>query len=319
MSRKPTPAPASKEPPLNIALIESDVSAADTLRASIIETRKRVSQLAEQLNYEGSLDAGTLENSARECVSRVGGTLFELGAYLLLLREASAHGEFTPALKRLGLEPRSAQRYMQASFRFAGSPSKAQLDYLGRAKILELLALDDEQIEEFCTQGQIGELRLDAVEKMSVKDLRAKVREQQKDAAATEALLKRKDDRINKLMREAEHFALAPADEKLAELQTAATNAATYIALHIRGPLHQAAIKLQAMGDPADQLHFLAGLVAQIQAALVDLRQVHRLPDFSGDAPISEGMRQVREGLKHIHAKNAAAAAIAASVEGSKQ
>ena len=138
--------------------------------------QQAVAALARQLNYQGSTDPAVLENSARDAIRRIGAGIFELGGYLLMLKEACEHGTFLPALERLGLGADSAQRYMAVSRRFANTATARHLELTGMSKLVELLPLDDEQAEELAELGQTGELSLDDVARMSVKELRAAVR-----------------------------------------------------------------------------------------------------------------------------------------------
>ena len=52
-----------------------------------------------------STDPAVLENSAQDALRRIGMAVFELGGYLLLLKEACPHGQFLPALERLNFAP----------------------------------------------------------------------------------------------------------------------------------------------------------------------------------------------------------------------
>lgn len=142
------------------------------------EQRAATAALARELNYAGSTDPDVLENSARDAIRRIGAGIFELGGYLLLLKSACEHGKFLPALERLGLETRSAQQYMSVAKRFANTKTSSHLEALGMSKLVDLLPLDDEQLEDLTELGKTGELHLDDVARMSVRELRAAVREE---------------------------------------------------------------------------------------------------------------------------------------------
>ena len=88
MARNTTPAPASKEAPFIEEAARSDIAAANQLAVATLEQNERVSALAVQLNYQGSTDPAVLENSARDAIKRIGMAIFELGGYLLLMKEA---------------------------------------------------------------------------------------------------------------------------------------------------------------------------------------------------------------------------------------
>jgi hypothetical protein len=282
MARKPTPAPVSKEAPVNEAVIQQDVAAANTMALATIERNDRVAALATQLNYSGSTDPGTLENSAREAIKRIGMGIFELGGYLLLLRESCAHGEFLPALERLGLEARSAQRYMAITRRFANAAPVSQLEAAGVRKLVELLPLDDEQLGDLTELGQTGELTLDDVATMSVKQLRAKVRELRQEREADAQLLDKKNSRIDGLEKKLTLIERMPADEKLAKLRKEADDILLEALGTIRGSLRQAALAIRAHTGEEETV-LLSGMAAQLQTALVEFRAEFELPDTVGD------------------------------------
>lgn len=188
MSRKPAPVPAVIETPMNEAALAEDTANLNQIAMIQTEANKRVHALARQLKYEGSTDPAVLENSARDVIVRLNMGTLELGAYLLLMKEACPHGQFLPALERLGLEPRVAQQYMQITMRFSNAKSNSHLAALGKTKLLEMLVMDDEQLGDLATLGQTGELALDDVATMSVKELRAAVRKERQVKQRLEAV-----------------------------------------------------------------------------------------------------------------------------------
>lgn len=282
MARKPTPAPATKEVTVDEALIQQDVGAANKLAIATIERSERVTQLAAQLNYAGSTEPAVLENGARDAIKRIGLGIFELGAYLLLLRESSPHGQFLPALERLGLGPDAAQRYMNVTRRFANAATSRHLESAGMSKLVELLPLDDEQLTELGELGQTGELSLDDVATMSVKQLRAKVRELRQERDADAQLLDKKNARIDGLEKKLTLIERMPADEKLAKLRKEADDILLEALGTIRGSLRQAALAIRAHTGEEETV-LLSGMAAQLQTALGEFRAEFELPDTVGD------------------------------------
>ena len=134
----------------------------------VAEQNERVTALARELNYQGSTDLAVLENSARDAIRRIGMGIFELGGYLLLLKEGCAHGEFIETLERLGVNYRAANKYMAVTRRFANVPTSAHLEKLGFSKMAELLPLDDDQTDDLVEEGQTGELSLDDVGRIAL-------------------------------------------------------------------------------------------------------------------------------------------------------
>ncbi|MBB5204421.1 hypothetical protein HNQ51_001735 [Inhella inkyongensis] len=282
MPKKPTPALQAQETALAPQVLEADIAAHNQRAVAKLEQNQRVTALAHQLNYQGSTDPAVLENSAQDAIRRLGAAIFELGAYLLLMKEACAHGAFLPALERLGIVPVTAQRYMNVTRRFANASPGMHLEKAGIKKMVELLPLDDEQIGELTELGQTGELALDDVARMSVRELRAAVREIRKDREADATLLEKRNSRIDKLERDLGRIdRLDPAD-KLAQQQKAATEAQRHASAILIGELRQRFIAVDNAADErAPQTLFLAGLVGQLQADLAALREEFNLPDVS--------------------------------------
>jgi hypothetical protein len=282
MARKPTPAPQVNESTGAPGVLEANTAAANQLAVAKLEQNERVTALAKQLNYQGSTDPAVLENSAQDALRRIGMAVFELGGYLLLLKEACPRGQFLHALERLNFAPQAAQRYMQVTRRFANTASMRHLENAGIAKLIELVALDDEQLDELTELGQTGELALDDVATMSVKELRAAVREERKERQADAEVAAKKQARIDKLERDLLRIKKLTPDEDLAKLKKEATALANDAEGAILGGLRQALIALANHGEARGEHHvFMAGLVGQVQAQLNALREEFGLPDAS--------------------------------------
>lgn len=264
-------------------------AAAPGTDVALVEQDARVKALATRLRYEGSTTPDVLENSAREAIRRIGMGIFELGGYLLLLREACPHGQFMPTLDRLGLEPRAAQRYMEVTKRFSANASTStHLEALGMSKLVELLPLGDDQAEELLLIGQTGELALDDVATMSVAQLRAAVREEREERKAQEEVSAEKDKRIDKLKMQLKRIKAAPPDQELVELKKEAAAIAADAEGAILGGLREALVAITdhaaAQGQQGHHDVFLAGLVGQVQDTLTRVRHQFNLPDVSAAA-----------------------------------
>ncbi|MDD5000567.1 MAG: hypothetical protein PHO55_06240 [Thiomonas arsenitoxydans] len=163
------------------------------------ERAEKVRALATTLHYTGPIHPDALEAVAIEAQRHIHAGLFALGTSLILLRESCEHGDFLDRLDRIGVEPRVAQRSMQLARKFSNAPMSAHLENLGKSKLLELIVLDDEQIEELTATGQTGELALDDLATMSVKDLRNTIRSLRGDVEAKDAVLSKTNEKLTKL------------------------------------------------------------------------------------------------------------------------
>lgn len=285
MARNPTPAPASKEAPFIEEAARSEIAAANQLAVATLEQNERVSALAVQLNYQGSTDPFVLVNSAKDAIRRIGMAVFELGAYLLLLKEGCKHGEFVLTLEEVGINHHSAKKYMAMTRRFANGSTSTHLEKLGFSKMAELLPLDDDQVDDLVEEGQTGELSLDDVTRMSVKELRAAVRKERAEAAKQKNQVERLTAVNTELHEEARLVKRLPPNEALAKLKKEAASTADDAEGAIMGGLRQALIALNNHGEERG-LHnvYMSGLVGQVQAQLNALRQEFNLPDVSNAA-----------------------------------
>ena len=177
-----------------------------------------VAGLATQLGYEGDLTVGSLEDGIRLYQRRTIEDLFELGKRLLLLKEQCQHGEFQNRVELLGFDPSLARRLMTATLKFAKQETSPVLKTVKtQSKLLELIVLDDEEIKVISEGGSIGDISLDTIETMSVRDLKKALREakaavesKDQDIKAKDLIIRKKDQKANEL------------DEKLTKLNSPA-------------------------------------------------------------------------------------------------
>lgn len=203
----------------------------------------------------------------------------QVGMGLAVLKTACAHGEFTARLDVLGIDKYVASRFMNSAAKFSKLPSTATLKALGsQTKLFEMLCLGDDQLEELELTGQTGDLSLDDVATMSVKELRKAIREERLEKAATQDLLDKKNKRIDTLEAERKKLSRAPANEQHKALKAEASGVATEARALIFGPLTQAVELLT--GTHNDAL-YAAALVGELQRELTLLRDAFGLPDVS--------------------------------------
>lgn len=161
---------------------------------------KKIGMLAAQLGYEGSLALGALEDEVRFFQQRTVESCMEIGKRLLLIKEQTPHGEFNKRIEILNFTPRMAQKFMSAVLKFSKTNSSSLLQKAGnQTKLLELVMLDDDEIELIDQGGSIGDVNLDSIETMSVRELKKALREAKADSEAKDKLIVSKDQKINKL------------------------------------------------------------------------------------------------------------------------
>ncbi|MBC7215669.1 MAG: hypothetical protein H5U28_10775 [Burkholderiaceae bacterium] len=285
-------APAIKDEEIDEPKLAGAMQALRAEGLALQERDASVRALAQQLGYQLPADATDPDLIQRDIAANMRRSVeacLEVGRGLRVLKEACEHGNFIARLEVLGIDRKVAARFMQSAAKFSNvSTSRHLIAAAGnQSKLFELLILDDEQIEELELTGQTGELRLDDIAGMSVKELRAALREQRAETDATRRVLADKNAAMDKLRAQLKRIETAPRDMVQLELQKEAT-AIMHDALGaIRGGVRQALIKLRAHSDGSTRDDvFCAGLVGQLAHELQLLREEFRLPDVSNAAEL---------------------------------
>jgi hypothetical protein len=293
--RKPT---AAAEPEILDAGAEARTEQAlATVREAEQATALAVSQhdaavraVALQLGYQlpaDCTDPDLIQRDISANMRRSVEACLEVGRGLRVLKEACEHGHFVARLDVLGIDKHVASRFMQSATKFSKLPSTATLKAIGnQTKLFEMLVLDDDQIEELELTGQTGELSLDDVATMSVKELRAALREARADNKADKELLAEKNQLLDAERAKSKRIHAAPPDQVLADLakETAerVVTVANTIDTSVRGAFTALAEHFEAHGT--DSRVLMTGHVAHIQKVLNDLRETFMLRDFEGDS-----------------------------------
>lgn len=186
MARPAKALPTPADDGFNPERLEEAGEAAKQLAVIQSQQEATVRAVAAQLGYQLPADCTDPDLIQRDIATNMRRTvesMIEVGRGLLVLKEACPYGEFQKRLDVLGFEQRAARRYMQVVAKFAKrSTSTVLLEAADtQSKLLEMLVLDDEQLEELEQTGQTGELQLDDIATMSIKELRAAVRETRAD------------------------------------------------------------------------------------------------------------------------------------------
>jgi hypothetical protein len=127
---------------------------------------------------------------------------YQAGALLCFLKVLIPKGEWLELLEGIGINDRTAQRYMFGARKLQLIPElkRAEVAQLGYAKAVELVAhITDEEITELEEKGTVMELELDAYSRMSITEMRRKLRENEQQLEAKDKLLEKKDSKLNEL------------------------------------------------------------------------------------------------------------------------
>lgn len=178
MARKSTATPQDKD------ATDAAVTLQPLNQMAVItnEIEERVFALAHSLGYDGALTVGGLEDEIRFYQKVTVEGMLRLGKLLLLLKEATPHGEFEARVELLGFGLRSAQNFMAAAKKVSKSASAALLaeQVKDRKAFLELITHDDGVMKELA--------EMDEFDKMSASQLRAAARDLAKQSKGIESV-----------------------------------------------------------------------------------------------------------------------------------
>lgn len=174
-----------------------------TTEMAISTHTQKLGNLALSLGYEGTLTLGAIEDEIRFYQQRTVEACMELGKRLLIMKEMTPHGEFEKRIEILGFSPRMARKFMSAVLKFSNRNSNTVLTVTkSQTKLLELVVLDDDELDVIEQGGSIGDVSLDTIETMSVRELKKALRDAKADIEAKEQVIKTKDQEKNKILEE---------------------------------------------------------------------------------------------------------------------
>lgn len=258
-------------------------AAANRLAVMHTEQEATVRAVAATLGYQLPADCTDPDLIQRDIAANMRRSVeacLEVGRGLRVLKEACQHGQFGQRLEALGLDAGVAQKFMQAAAKFANASTSRHLtNAIGnQSKLFEMLVLDDEQIEELELTGQTGELKLDDIATMSVKELRAALRETRENAEAQSRLLADKNAKIDelaaKLTTKKPRVHTPPPDVEGQEIRKEASQFAFEAESVVRGKLRAAFQSLAEHAEKHGMTHddFMAGLLCQVEVSIKQLR-----------------------------------------------
>jgi len=100
----------------------------------------------------------------------------------------------------LNLERRTANRMILAASKFSSGTTSPRLEHVGTSRLFELLVLDDDDAGTLAQGGEVeGIGDLDDIARMTVRELRAALRELRAENAAKDKLLETKNKKLDKL------------------------------------------------------------------------------------------------------------------------
>ena len=275
--------------PVNTEL-NVEVPLSDNINVNLNAMTQHRMEIMQQFGDGLPYERDRIVHEARFYMAQSAESMLVAGKRLIILKENEPHGDFTNILENeLGLAPQVARRMMQASMKILGEgdePTKrSTLSVLGKAKLYDLMVLDNEELDELADGGTVAGLTLDDVDRMSVRELRQALREARETNAAQQRVLADKNEKIDSLSTRLEKKSrIQPPepDEEVkklrAEVTALAVEAESAIAVRLSSAFETlCAYCAENMIDtPRD---FMAGLVCQLESTARSLRSTFDLPD----------------------------------------
>jgi hypothetical protein len=245
------------------------------MRAEATETQQRAVALARELGYSGELSIGALEDGIRFWQRRTVESCLELGKHLLLLKEATPHGDFKGRVELLGIADRTARRFMQAALKTAKSANLAVLarQVKQQSLFLELVTEDDDVIERIAS--------MDDVDRMAPSELRKALRDAEAEVQAKDERIAKKQEQIDALEERTVRIKRRTKDEAIADLLREFAGVEAECTMVLSGTLRPALETLR--DDGADHTLRMGATVAKLIIELERLRDEFGLPALNAE------------------------------------
>lgn len=252
-----------------------------------------VRAIAVQLGYQLPADCTDPDLIQRDIAANMRRSVeacLEVGRGLAVLKAACGHGNFADRLDSLGIDKYVASRFIQSAAKFSTLSSSTALTKAigGQTKLFEMLVLDDEQLEELELTGQTGELTLDDISTMSVKELRKALRESRDSLEAKDRVLADKSSRITSLetaLAKKPKVIVVQPEEEAIQLRQEVVAEAYEVEGRLQGTLRKAFTDLAELGARTGEDHraFKASLVRNLEVTLMAIRSEFHLPELHPD------------------------------------
>ncbi|OFJ46414.1 hypothetical protein BA896_021930 [Janthinobacterium lividum] len=195
----------------------------------------------------------------------------------------------------MSLERRTANRMILAASKFSNGTTSSHFEQIGTSKMFELLLLDDEDADALVNGGAVDGLgSVDDIAKMTVKELRANLRDMREDGKAKDSVLANKSALIDKLQTKAAKVKPPTPDEEGAQLRRETSDWAHNAEAIIRGSLRDGLEKLaeHALETGTNHEEFASGVMAQLDRALAEMRGTLLIKQAPDGDPTPEWAKQ---------------------------
>lgn len=280
MARKQQPAAEAKAPDLPTTSPQEFHQE----QQALVQHSAQMDAITEQYGIGIAYNFDSYVSAGRGVMAGLGTQLFALGRICLVIKEHEGHGRFQEALESIGVAPRFAQKCMAAVLKFESSEGRKLISTrLSSSKVTELLSEDDDELEALASGGSIAGHTLDEIERMSVRELREALRAEKlaraEDRESHEAILQRKDKKLNDLASKNRSQGKAPLRKKV-EDRMAEINELALAHLSSGDTLRQALLDLNEVVEEsgesldADLDDQISGHITSIQTLVSNLAEI---------------------------------------------
>lgn len=197
MARKPTTAVADEVvAPLTTGNLADEATA-------LSADAQRSMEIADRFGDGRPYDRGRVISEARFFAQQTVLAWIELGKRLILLKENEPHGDFMDALSSVGVGYPAARRAMTAALKFADKRREPLLG-LSKTKLIDLMVESDADLEALAEGGTLAGVHLDEIDRMSSREFKEVLRKRDQREAAKDAVIEKKDKKINELTEQLE-------------------------------------------------------------------------------------------------------------------
>ncbi|MDR5613701.1 MAG: hypothetical protein RAM38_04910, partial [Arsenophonus sp.] len=167
---------------------------------------------------------------------------------------------------------------------------RKSLAVLGKTKLFELMTEDDDDLAELAEGGTIAGLTLDEVDRMSVRELRAKLRATEKMLEASRDRVREKEEKINQLSDKLILDQPQPSGEEgIRQLREEIGLVGFDVKTMLMGRFREGLEKLSShSGDITSHADYLAGLLNDIEFEINVLRSDFSLPHHAVSALVPD-------------------------------
>jgi len=233
------------------------------------EMDQHTTDVLERFGFSGYTVEGLIAEGALRA-RRFVEDILELGRIVLACRELGP-GTYREAIEHMGIPRRTASRVAGVALKFLNQDHRKPLLTLDVGKVYELALLDDATLDEIAEDPD----KFDDIERMSVSELRAALRESKAEIDAKDVVAEKTAKTIRKLQEKLARNKPTPeflAAEALQQLDTEALECAAHICAGLRSALTTAMGAIDAHGADRQLIEqACAAAIGRVFAAARDL------------------------------------------------